>query len=166
MGPVGQAIRELRERRNMTQRELAAKSGLHLTSLGAYERGSRTPKLDSLARICFALDVEPSTFCLEVARAEAGRLAPLVDQLRKNAGLERPVGSQQASQFEELRWASDLVFDSMKDLFFSMVTNAYEKREGGPDGSRQRERVPEDPRRIREEGGRNLGGAEINPRFS
>lgn len=128
----------------MTQRELAAKSGLHLTSLGAYERGHRAPKLDSLARICFALDIEPSTFCLEVARAEAGRLAPLVDQLRKDAGLERPVRSQQASQFEELRWASDLVFDSMKDLFFTMVKSAYEKRGAGLDG-RQRE----DSREIR-----------------
>lgn len=120
----------------MTQRELAAKSGLHLTSLGAYERGLRTPKLDSLARICFALDVEPSTFCLEVARAEADQLAPLVDELRKKAGLERPVSSQQAGQFEELRWASDLVFDSMRDLFFHMVQNVYE-RQRGLNGSRQ-----------------------------
>jgi len=84
------------------------------------------------------LDVEPSAFCLEVARAEAGRLAPLVDELRKKAGLERAVRSQQAGQFEELRWASDLVFDSMRDLFFHMVQNAYEQREGGLDGSRRR----------------------------
>jgi hypothetical protein len=84
--------------------------------------------LDSVARICFALDVEPSTFCLEVARAEAGRLAPLVDELRKRAGLERPIRSQQAGQFEELRWASDLVFERMKDLFFYMVQNTCERR--------------------------------------
>ncbi len=113
----------------MTQRELAEKSGLHITSLGAYERGERTPKLDSLARLCFALDIEPSAFCLDVARAEAGRLAPLVDQLKKKAGLEMPERPQQAGRVEELRWASDLVFDGMKDLFFYMIQDLYGKRE-------------------------------------
>ena len=133
-GPIGGVIREWRERRELTQRELAAKSGLHFTSIGAYERGERSPQLDALAKICFALDVEPSAFCLEVARAEARQLAPLVDQLKRQAGLEMPDGSQHAGRVEELRWASDLVFNSMRDVFVFMVSEVY-GRKGNSEGA-------------------------------
>lgn len=118
-------MREWRERRNLTQREVASRSGLHLSSIGAYERGERIPQLETLARICFALDVEPSVFCLEVARAEADRLGPMVDELKKQAGLDMPQRPRQGGRVEELRWASDLVFNSMKDLFFNLVQDLY-----------------------------------------
>ena len=130
VGPVGRVIREWRERRNLTQRELATRSGLHLGSIGAYERGERNPQMDALARICFALEVEPSAFCLEVARAEAHQLAPLVDELKRQAGQEITSRSRQAGQVEELRWASDLVFSKLRELFVSAMQDHYE--ESGP----------------------------------
>jgi len=126
-GPVGQIIRQWRERRNLTQKEVAERSGLHITSVGAYERGERVPRLEALARLCFVLDVEPSAFCLEVARVEAGRLAPLVDEMKKKAGQEMPERPQ-AGRIEELRWASDLVFESMKEVFLSQVQGLYRMR--------------------------------------
>lgn len=86
--------------------------------------------MDALARICFALEVEPSAFCLEVARAEAHQLAPLVDELKRQAGQEITSRSRQAGQVEELRWASDLVFSKLRELFVSAMQNHYE--ESGP----------------------------------
>ena len=139
-GPVGQVIREWRERRGLTQKELAARSGLHLGSIGAYERGERNPQMEALARICFALDVEPSAFCLEVARAEAQQLAPLVDDLKRQAGLEISRRSQQAGRVEELRWASDLVFDGMRNLFVAILRKHYEEKEEEPEGAPARQR--------------------------
>jgi len=123
-GPIGRVIREWRERRDLTQKELARKSGLHLSSIGAYERGERNPQLEPLAKICFALEVEPSVFCLEVARAEALQLAPLVDQLRTQAGMELLERSQEDKDVEELRWASDLVFSKMREIFLHLVGEA------------------------------------------
>lgn len=128
-------IREWRERRNLTQRELAGRSGLHLASIGAYERGERNPQMDALARICFALDVEPSAFCLDVARAEAHRLAPLVDELKRQAGQDITKRTRQAGQVEELRWASDLVFNKLRDIFVTVVRDHFEESQAEPEAS-------------------------------
>lgn len=140
-------IREWRERRSMTQRELAAKSGLHLGSIGAYERGERSPQMDALARICFALDVEPSAFCLDVARAEAHRLAPLVDELKRQAGQEITKKSRQAGQVEELRWASDLVFNKLRDIFVSVVRDHDEENRAEPESPPTRQKEALNPSR-------------------
>lgn len=40
---IGERIRELRKRRNMTLRELASELGIPFTTLGNYERGDRSP---------------------------------------------------------------------------------------------------------------------------
>ncbi|MEH7085135.1 helix-turn-helix transcriptional regulator [Neobacillus drentensis] len=40
---IGERIRELRKRKNMTLRELASELGIPFTTLGNYERGDRSP---------------------------------------------------------------------------------------------------------------------------
>jgi hypothetical protein len=74
-------------------------------------------------------------------------LSPLVDELKRQAGMEISKRSQQAGRVEELRWASDLLFDSMRDLFVSMLLKHYEEREVEPEeeGSpsiRSRKKLP------------------------
>lgn len=48
---IGSRIRELRKRRNMTLRELAAELEIPFTTLGNYERGDRQPDIDLLISI-------------------------------------------------------------------------------------------------------------------
>ena len=60
---LGKSIRNVRMRRNMTQRALAkATDGVSESALRSYELGERSPKQDALERIAKALDVAPACF--------------------------------------------------------------------------------------------------------
>jgi transcriptional regulator with XRE-family HTH domain len=54
---MGTRLKTLRERRGLTQVELAARSGVPLGSVRNYEQGHRTPLLDQAARLAAALGV-------------------------------------------------------------------------------------------------------------
>jgi transcriptional regulator with XRE-family HTH domain len=47
-----------REAAGLSQEELSFLSGLHRTEIGQLERGIRVPRIDSLAKLCGALEVE------------------------------------------------------------------------------------------------------------
>jgi len=53
----GQRVRELRNRRGISQEELAFKAGVHRTYLGGIERGERNPSLKNIAAIAEALGI-------------------------------------------------------------------------------------------------------------
>lgn len=57
---VGNNIREYRQIRGFTQEELAFKSDLHRTYIGAVERGEKNITVLSLSKISAALEVETS----------------------------------------------------------------------------------------------------------
>ncbi len=57
---IGQRIKECRESRNMSQKDLAAKIGISSGRLSNWEQGLNRPNADIIARICKALDVSPS----------------------------------------------------------------------------------------------------------
>ena len=59
---MGKRIRDLRQRRGLTQRELAELSGLSESALRSYELGDRYPKERHLDRIAHALRVRPEVF--------------------------------------------------------------------------------------------------------
>jgi transcriptional regulator with XRE-family HTH domain len=56
---VGHVIRRLREKRGISQEELAYKSGLHRTYIGLVERGQANLTLVTLKKIAIALNTEP-----------------------------------------------------------------------------------------------------------
>ena len=64
----GEALRELRQERGISQEALAHKSDLDRTYVSGVERGERNPTLASLLRITEALDLNLSDVAL---RAEA-----------------------------------------------------------------------------------------------
>lgn len=109
----GEILRAWREQKSLTQKELAAKTGLHVTSIGGYERGERRAGDAELARICAALDLEPYRLCLDLARARADHLEPMVAELRSESGQEPLSGRRHA----ELEWASGVVIDAFKEIF-------------------------------------------------
>lgn len=58
---VGEVIAYFRSKRNITQEVLSGLSDIARTHLSAIERGTRKPTLETLYRICNALDVPMST---------------------------------------------------------------------------------------------------------
>ena len=65
---IGDKIRQIRQHRHLTQRELGEKIGLGKNGanrIAQYEMGYRTPKRDQLNKIAHALNVSEKTFSLE-----------------------------------------------------------------------------------------------------
>jgi transcriptional regulator with XRE-family HTH domain len=52
-------LREVRERKLMTQEELAQRSGLTQTSISALERGVHAPRISTIRKLAAALEVDP-----------------------------------------------------------------------------------------------------------
>ncbi len=68
----GEKVRKLRLARNLSQEELAFKSGVHRTYLGGIERGERNPSLKNIAAIAKALNVTlVQLFSLDDPKSEA-----------------------------------------------------------------------------------------------
>ena len=63
----GQAVRAQRERQNISQEELADRSGLHRTYIGGVERGERNIGLLNVLRIAKALKMSASDLLQDIA---------------------------------------------------------------------------------------------------
>lgn len=62
---LGQAIRHLRERCDLSQEGLAHAAGLHRTYVGGIERGEQNPTFSSLVQVAGALGVKLSELVVE-----------------------------------------------------------------------------------------------------
>lgn len=58
----GKKLKEIREYRGLTQRALAKKTGLHITTIGKYEINRREPKATQLKLLSDALGVMMEDF--------------------------------------------------------------------------------------------------------
>lgn len=56
----GEHLRELREKRDLSQTRLSELAGLNRNYVGDVERGRRNPCLDNILKLAEALDVAPS----------------------------------------------------------------------------------------------------------
>lgn len=56
-----------REAASLSQEELAFRAALHRTEIGLLERGARTPRIDTLAKLAGALGVEPAALLVGIA---------------------------------------------------------------------------------------------------
>lgn len=61
---IGQAIRALRQKRNMTQSKLAAHVGMSVNAISSWELGKSNPPKESVALICNAFHVPVSYLML------------------------------------------------------------------------------------------------------
>ena len=65
---VGLAIKECRERKELTQDVLSGLAGLDRTHYSKIERGLRSPNIDSLFKISAALNIKPHELMIEIER--------------------------------------------------------------------------------------------------
>jgi len=70
---LGEAIRQVRVERGLSQEELADRAELHTTHLGGLERGVRNPSYATIVKLSKALGIKP------------GELVGLADELRSQA---------------------------------------------------------------------------------
>ena len=67
---LGQRIRNYRVHRALSQEKLAELSGCHPTYIGQIERGEKNATIESIEKICFALDVPLSQLFEKLSRSE------------------------------------------------------------------------------------------------
>ncbi|MGD1055867.1 MAG: helix-turn-helix transcriptional regulator [Solirubrobacteraceae bacterium] len=56
----GKSLQAARKQRDLSQDQLAMAAGLHRTHISLLERGRREPSLDTLVRLCRALQMSPA----------------------------------------------------------------------------------------------------------
>ena len=66
----GTKLKEIRESKSLSQKQLAKKTGLSLTTIGYYEINSREPKATQLNRLADALGVKMEAFFNNYLRIE------------------------------------------------------------------------------------------------
>lgn len=59
MTDLGPRLREARELLELTQEEVAARSGVHATEVSRIEAGKRDPQVSTLLRLAKAVEVKP-----------------------------------------------------------------------------------------------------------
>ena len=56
---IGENIRQIREKKNITQENLALEAGLNRAYIGYIERGERNPSTETMVKIAQALKISP-----------------------------------------------------------------------------------------------------------
>jgi len=74
----GQAVRQLRERRELSQERLGQLSQLHRNYIGGVERGELNPTLRTIQKLAAAFELKPSQLL-----AAAERMAPRKQSRRR-----------------------------------------------------------------------------------
>jgi transcriptional regulator with XRE-family HTH domain len=59
MTDFGNRLREARERLELTQEDVAGRSGVHATEVSRIEAGKRDPQLSTVLRLAKAVEVRP-----------------------------------------------------------------------------------------------------------
>ena len=81
-------LRGMREKRKMTQEQLAEKVGIHPMTISYYERGVRVPSQRMLDRIAQALDCEATELAarksLPTLKELSDAATPMIELLRRN----------------------------------------------------------------------------------
>ena len=82
---VGRRIKEAREKRHLTQEELAARIDISPTHVSVIERGTKIPRLDTFVAIANALEVSGYALLLDVvdhaAESQASDLSAALEGL-------------------------------------------------------------------------------------
>ena len=62
---IGKRIRNERRKQELNQEELAYRAGIHTSYFGCIERGEKCPTIETIIKICKALDISVSSIIPE-----------------------------------------------------------------------------------------------------
>lgn len=62
---LGERVREVRRRKDITQADLAKASGISISFVGHIERGTRKASLETFVALCNALQVSPGVLLID-----------------------------------------------------------------------------------------------------
>lgn len=62
---LGKHIKEIRERKNLSQSDLASSMGINFQNISSYERGEVSPTLFWINRLCESMEVDCEIFISE-----------------------------------------------------------------------------------------------------
>ncbi|AKJ05138.1 helix-turn-helix protein [Archangium gephyra] len=82
----GTHLRRLRTAQQLTQEQLAERSGLSVDAIRRIERGAFSPSLETLAKLTEGLDVSLKTLFQTFEREKSDRVAELCDFLSNRSG--------------------------------------------------------------------------------
>jgi transcriptional regulator with XRE-family HTH domain len=71
--PFGQTVRQLREKRQLSQERLGQLAQLHRNYIGGIERGELNPTLRTIQKLAAALELRPSQLLAAAERLEQRR---------------------------------------------------------------------------------------------
>jgi transcriptional regulator with XRE-family HTH domain len=102
---VGEKIRALRKSSNLTQKELAKKSGIAEITIRKYENQDRQPKIEQIEKIATALEVTP----LEILGFDYWDNAIDTKELSDSASLLDSIKNEYGEDAVQLlRWFNEL----------------------------------------------------------
>ncbi len=81
---IGQTIQALRQRANMSQKDLATQANLSQAQVSQMERGNANPSLDTLNSVARALNVPTWILLAGLALLAVGAASVIVNQSTKN----------------------------------------------------------------------------------
>jgi len=70
---VGQELRLCRTKKGLSQENLGFEASLHRTYISLIERGLKSPTINTVVRICEALEISPDVFLKHVMQRVAGK---------------------------------------------------------------------------------------------
>jgi transcriptional regulator with XRE-family HTH domain len=89
MTAIGQNIKSCRERKGMTQEELALKARVGTQTIERYESGEQTPVLQTLLKISTVLDIPASELMEQIYQTNHSGIDHEIEQLVKEIGTKR-----------------------------------------------------------------------------
>ena len=81
---IGELVREYRLSKELTQQELAEKSDLSLPFINLIENNRRNLSVDTLLKILFAMDINPSDFFRPLSETSDDNLQLLIEKIQLN----------------------------------------------------------------------------------
>ena len=81
---IGELVREYRLSKKLTQQELAEKSDLSLPFINLIENNRRNLSVDTLLKILFAMDIDPSDFFRPLSETSDDNLQLLIEKIQLN----------------------------------------------------------------------------------
>ncbi|MCU4312911.1 helix-turn-helix transcriptional regulator [Acinetobacter variabilis] len=82
-------LKEVRKTRKLTQQELAAKTGIPVTSIAHFESGSRKPSLENFYKLIVVLNVSADYILGRSEKMSACGIDPIMNTLQKLPEIER-----------------------------------------------------------------------------